>query len=101
VRIIDFGYAHELNGRHTVIGSVPYMAPEITGDSFYNHKADIWSLGMITYEMFHQDIPFCSKKSFELDLFTQNVNKMKLDISPALSYESKDFITRMLALNPD
>lgn len=40
------------------------MAPEITGDTTYNQKVDIWSLGIVVYEMFHQDIPFCSSKDF-------------------------------------
>jgi len=38
------------------------MAPEIDGETIYNQKADIWSLGVIAYEMLHLDTPFCSKK---------------------------------------
>jgi serine/threonine protein kinase len=41
------------------------MAPEITGDNSYNQKVDIWSLGIIVYEMLHLDLPFCSTKKFE------------------------------------
>jgi MAP/microtubule affinity-regulating kinase len=45
------------------------MAPEITGDNNYNQKVDIWSLGVIVYEMLHNDLPFCSTKNFDEDLF--------------------------------
>ena len=66
VKLIDFGFIDEVGFRRTKIGSFHYMAPEITGDNTYNQKVDIWSLGVIVYEMLHQDLPFCSRKSFTL-----------------------------------
>jgi serine/threonine protein kinase len=69
VKIIDFGFCNEVRGRKTKIGTFFYMAPEITGDDIYSHKVDIWSIGIIVYEMLHQDIPFCSRKEFEENVF--------------------------------
>lgn len=60
VKIIDFGYTNTGISRKTKLGSFPYMAPEVTGESTYNHKADIWSFGFVIFEMYHKDYPFCS-----------------------------------------
>ena len=35
----------------TVCGSPLYMAPEIIQNKQYNHKSDIWSLGVIIFEL--------------------------------------------------
>jgi len=45
------------------------MAPEISGDNNYNHKVDVWSVGIVAYEMFHQDLPFCERKIFDETVF--------------------------------
>ena len=59
MKIVDFGFADLTGGRSTRLGTLIYMAPEISGVNNYNYKIDIWSLGIIAYEMFHQKHPFC------------------------------------------
>ena len=34
------------------------MAPEIIRNSNYNYKIDIWALGVLLFELFHQASPF-------------------------------------------
>lgn len=34
------------------------MAPEILNDRYYNHRADIWSLGVAIFETIFVDTPF-------------------------------------------
>lgn len=55
------------------------MAPEVTGDDAYNQKVDIWSLGVIVYEMLHQDLPFCSYKKLEPEAYSENMRKMNIN----------------------
>lgn len=39
--------------RKTLCGTRDYLAPEIAIRKTYNEKVDIWSLGILTYELIH------------------------------------------------
>jgi calcium/calmodulin-dependent protein kinase I len=54
------------------------MAPEITGEKTYNQKVDIWSLGIIVYQMLHQILPFCPSKDFSQVVFEENRQKVNI-----------------------
>jgi len=67
VKIADFGLAkiiaadphdHTLTGTHQVIGTMRYMAPEqLQGSRHVDHRADIYSLGVVFYELLTGEIP--------------------------------------------
>ncbi|RHZ05918.1 hypothetical protein DYB31_012472, partial [Aphanomyces astaci] len=61
VKIADFGFARALENEcmaESVVGSPLYMAPELLDYKSYNAKADLWSVGIILYEMVTKSHPF-------------------------------------------
>lgn len=69
VKIADFGFARFLPSTsmaETLCGSPLYMAPEILNYERYNAKADLWSVGAVTYEMVTGKPPFPAANHLEL-----------------------------------
>jgi len=59
IKIADFGFAKYCdNLSQTICGSPLYMAPEILNYKKYNSKADLWSFGILMYELLFDDIPY-------------------------------------------
>lgn len=58
-KIGDFGFAKVLNKTaQTNCGTTLYMAPEVMAHLPYDHKADIWSTGVVLYYMLFGEYPF-------------------------------------------
>ncbi len=63
VRIVDFGAAMILGASRLtktgiVFGTPHYMSPEQASGQVVDHRADIYALGVIMYEMFTGKVPF-------------------------------------------
>ncbi len=56
----------EVNMAQTMLGSPIYMAPEILKEEIYTLKADIWSLGVVLFEMLFGYCPFESSSISQL-----------------------------------
>ncbi len=61
-KVGDFGIAAQLRSTQdfakTQIGTPYYLSPEICSERPYNRKTDIWSLGILLYEMLALRMPF-------------------------------------------
>ena len=73
VKLGDFGIAHysaasgSRKRANTICGSPSYMAPEMISRRKYTNKIDIWSLGVILYELLTLKKPFVGKNKSELE----------------------------------
>jgi serine/threonine protein kinase len=68
LRLIDFGLSQRLRegeAIHGLCGSIPYMAPEVHGRR-YDHKVDIWSIGVILYTLLLGRLPFDGRSAGEI-----------------------------------
>jgi len=67
VKILDFGVAKlkgtkKITREYATVGTVHYMAPEQIKTKNVDQRADIWSLGIVLYEIFTGELPFKGKK---------------------------------------
>lgn len=64
VKIVDFGFAKQLGSEGcawTFCGTPEYVAPEIITNKSHDHRADIWSLGILMYELLTGRPPFTNR----------------------------------------
>ena len=59
-KLCDYGFSKELNKTNTGthLGTPATMAPEVMKDKPYNSKADLWSIGVIIYQLHFKGLPF-------------------------------------------
>jgi len=102
LKLCDFGWAKELTleNRSTFCGTMEYMAPEIVGSENYDYSVDIWSLGILLYELLFGHSPFNADSNKNI-IF--NIKKHELNYdneNKKISNSCKDLIERLLNENP-
>lgn len=106
VKILDFGLARlgasQLTNTGMVMGTINYMAPEQVRGEKADHRADIFSTGVLMYEM------FSGRKAFEGDSFAATLMKIlqeapePLDrVDPNIPPELTQIVDRALAKRLD
>src|SRR5665213_346649 len=108
-KLLDFGIAREEKGgmdrtvtqAGSVIGTVPYMAPERLRGAALDGRSDIFAAGVVLYQLLTGVLPFTGA---ELVLVNQLLNDRHRPLSDYLEdYPAalEDVITRALEKNPD
>lgn len=101
IKIGDLGFGKQSDTANTCLGTSIYMAPEVLTNQTYNNKADIWSLGVVYYEMLFGTFPFIGKNDKEI---LTNIENNNLDLEKfgiKISDQSKDLLRNIFIMDID
>ena len=115
VKILDFGLAHQhrgggdlghvsskLTAPGMVVGTVSYMSPEQTRGLDVDRRSDIFSFGVVLYEMLSGQLPFEQNTVFETMTAILNREPADLkDLVPNLPPVLYRIVTHCLEKSPD
>lgn len=96
IKICDFGWCVQSDAnqqRNTFCGTLEYMAPEMIQNKAHNHTLDIWSLGILLYELVHGRAPFTGVHPREIQ---EKIMRGTIRFKPGLSSEYKDLVHAIL-----
>ena len=100
IKLCDFGWAKNLSlkNRSSYCGTVEYMAPEIIESENYDYSVDIWSLGILLYELLMGHSPFKDKTTKNTIV---NIKLHELKFDKEISEDCKDLINKLLEENKE
>ena len=76
------------------------MAPEVLKKQYYSKKADLWSLGVISFQLLYNQLPFRAKKQDELLNVILN-SKLKFPETNKISSSLEHLLTNLLQKDPN
>mmetsp|Transcript_14616 Transcript_14616/g.24936 ORF Transcript_14616/g.24936 Transcript_14616/m.24936 type:complete len:590 (-) Transcript_14616:914-2683(-) len=103
-KITDFGLSRYklhsyISGRHGMRGTFGWMAPEVIGKSRFTEKADVWSYGMVLWEMITQKEPFENKDTPQI-IYEVMLAKSIPDIPSFTPFEYSQLVSDCLKFEP-
>ena len=102
--LIDFGSCKIIENSQELessfVGTPEYISPEVINGEGHNKMTDWWGFGVLLYELLHGVCPFHDEKIERIfDLI--NFSKLRFNSKVILNNDTKDFIRRLLAKNPN
>ena len=99
VLLADFGWSNFSDGgvRKTFCGTPEYIAPEMLLKKGHDTRVDIWSVGILMFELLAGYSPFVAKNNQDL---YQNIRRLKIQWPKDMPPLAKNLIGKILKLNP-
>lgn len=106
IKIIDFGLAHSahlkgMTATGLIMGTPEYMSPEQVAGSKVDERTDIYSLGVILYELFTGCVPFTGDSAIAVGFMQmKDPPPSPRSINPHISPQIEAVILRALEKEP-
>ncbi len=108
IKIVDFGIARDVSASTmtfmgpNVLGSVHYISPEQAKGEYVDQKSDLYSLGIVLYEMLTGELPFEGDTTVTVALkhINEEVRKPS-DVDPMLPESLSKVVMKAVQKNPE
>lgn len=100
-KIADLGFAKQMEKKQmakTILGTSLTMAPEVLQEKAYGFEADIWSIGVVYYQMMYGKYPYMGMNDYDI---LKKIKNNRPDFSKVnISADARDFLDRCLTVDP-
>lgn len=107
VKVTDFGIARvadnaTVTATNAIMGSVHYFSPEQARGAKVDNRSDIYSLGIVMFEMLTGKVPFDADNPVSVALMQVQGNMpVPSSIVPGISKQTDDIVLKMTQKDPD
>ena len=101
IKLIDLGLAEFLpdKKKHTIKGTAQYIAPELLKQEPHDHRVDLYSLGILLYEIIYKRLPFDTDD--ELKIYKAQVEQdFDFPLVRGISNELIEIVKKLLQKAP-
>ena len=97
-KLSDYGFSKDLQNNYTEthLGTPATMAPEIMLGKQYDDKSDLWSIGVMMYQLHYKEIPY---KGFNENQILQKIQSNTPRKQPS-DPELADLLNKLLVVDP-
>ena len=99
IKIADFGWSvHSPSSRRvTMCGTLDYMPPEIVDNREYDENVDVWTLGVLLYELLVGYAPFLAENKHETHW---RIRQLDLQFPDHVKLDACDLVRKLLVARP-